>query len=72
MRKRTEAAKYFERCAPAIPAWIMPIDRVWSSIKPGMKPLFDVVIVDEASQCGVQAVLLCYLAKKVIVVGDDK
>jgi hypothetical protein len=71
-RKRAESAKYLQRCALTIPAWIMPIDRLWNSVKPASQPLFDVAIVDEASQCGVETLFLCYLAKKIIVVGDDK
>ena len=34
--------------------------------------IFDVVIVDEASQCGFEGIPLYYLAKKILVVGDDK
>lgn len=33
---------------------------------------FDVIIVDEASQCGFDGIPLFYLGKKIIVVGDDK
>jgi len=34
--------------------------------------MFDVIIVDEASQCGVEALPLFYLGKKILIVGDDK
>ena len=34
--------------------------------------MFDVVIVDEASQAGLEATFLQYLAPKIVVVGDDK
>jgi very-short-patch-repair endonuclease len=34
--------------------------------------MFDVVLVDEASQAGLEASFLQYLAPKIIVVGDDK
>ena len=34
--------------------------------------MFDVVIVDEASQAGPEALFLTYIAKKIIIVGDDK
>ena len=34
--------------------------------------MFDVIIVDEASQCGVEAFPLFYLGKKILIVGDDK
>lgn len=55
----------------AIPAWIMPLHLVAEnfSLRPGM---FDVVIVDEASQAGPEALFLTFIAKKIIIVGDDK
>jgi very-short-patch-repair endonuclease len=34
--------------------------------------MFDVIIVDEASQCGFEALPLLYLGKKILIVGDDK
>ena len=71
LQYRREAQKHMEHCRPAIPVWIMPIFRVAESIYPGTD-VFDVVIVDEASQSGPEALFLHYLAPKVIVVGDDK
>jgi superfamily I DNA and/or RNA helicase/very-short-patch-repair endonuclease len=68
---RREAAGYMEECRGAIPAWIMPLYRVVESIKPA-KEIFDVVIVDEASQSGPEAIALFYIAKKCIIVGDDQ
>lgn len=66
-----EAQMHMEQCKDAIPAWIMPLNRVFENfeIRPG---LFDIVIVDEASQSWHDALLLKYLAKKMIIVGDDK
>jgi very-short-patch-repair endonuclease len=68
---RRNAREHMNECRSAIPAWVMPIYRVAETIKPG-KDLFDVVIVDEASQSGPEALLLAYLAKQLVVVGDDK
>lgn len=70
-RHRREAQAQLQKCRPAIPAWIMPLHRVFDSIdpEPGM---FDVVIVDEASQCGPDSLPLFYIGKKVLIVGDDK
>ena len=70
-RHRKAAKEHMEGCRSAIPAWVMPIHRVAEFIQPG-KDMFDVVIVDEASQSGLEALFLTYVAKKVIVVGDDK
>ncbi|GGS15597.1 AAA domain-containing protein [Deinococcus knuensis] len=55
----------------SIPAWIMPMHLVAESFAPS-RGMFDVVIVDEASQSGPEALFLTYIAKKLIVVGDDK
>ncbi|MFG2908049.1 AAA domain-containing protein [Kitasatospora sp. NPDC048286] len=55
----------------AVPAWVMPIARVAEMIKP-RQDAFDVVIVDEASQAGMDALFLLWLAPRIIVVGDDK
>ncbi|MHC1679203.1 MAG: AAA domain-containing protein [Candidatus Cryosericum sp.] len=69
--KLANARQAWDVARPAIPAWIMPIYQVADVIRPG-QDAFDVVIVDEASQLGVEAAFLQYLGKKVIVVGDDK
>ena len=68
---RRAAREHMSQCRSAIPVWIMPTYRVAQTIQPG-RELFDVVIVDEASQSGPEALLLTYLAKKMVVVGDDK
>lgn len=68
---RAEAQKHLAACRSAIPAWVMPLYRVVETMRPG-RDLFDVVIVDEASQLGPEGLLLHSLGKKVIVVGDDK
>ncbi len=70
-RHRKDAHDHMKECRSAIPAWIMPIFRIAETMS--VKPeLFDVVIVDEASQSGPEAIFLYYLAKKIIIVGDDK
>jgi very-short-patch-repair endonuclease len=56
----------------AVPAWIMPTARALSSFRPEAHPPFDVLVVDEASQIGLAALPLLALARKTIVVGDDK
>jgi len=68
--RRTARQKLVE-CQSAIPAWVMPLHRVVDTVQ--AKPeIFDVAIIDEASQSGSEALILNYIAKKVIVVGDDK
>ena len=56
----------------AVPVWIMTTARALSSFRPESNPPFDVLIVDEASQIGLEATPLLALARKTIVVGDDK
>ncbi|WP_078869313.1 AAA domain-containing protein [Streptomyces sp. NRRL B-1347] len=55
----------------AVPAWVMPIPQVAEMVQ-SKRDAFDVVIVDEASQAGMDALFLMWLAPRVIVVGDDK
>ena len=70
-RLRREARKYMDDCRKAIPIWIMPRYLVAEMIDPS-PGLYDLVIVDEASQLGIESLFLFYIAKKVIVVGDDQ
>ena len=62
----------FKAILTAIPCWIMSIYDVARifPLKPG---LFDVVIVDESSQCAIpSAIPILYRGKKAIIVGDDQ
>jgi len=70
-RHRRDAQEHLNKCREAVPAWVMPLHRVWDTVDPA-PGIFDVVIVDEASQCGFEAFPLLYLAKKILIVGDDK
>ncbi len=70
-KKRVEIAEAMDRCRPSVPVWIMPLYRIAEQMR--VQPnLFDVVIVDEASQAGLEASFLQYLAPKIVVIGDDK
>lgn len=71
VKHRRDAQEHLDKCREAIPAWIMPVFRVLETVKPSPEA-FDVLIVDEASQCGPESLILLYLAKKVIIVGDDQ
>ena len=68
---RRSAREHLNESRSAIPAWVMPLHRVAETIRPRSE-LFDIAIIDEASQSGPEALLLAYLAKKLVVVGDDK
>jgi len=70
-KKRAEITDAMDRCRPSVPVWIMPIYRIAEQVR--VQPnLYDVVIVDEASQAGLEASFLQYLAPKIVVIGDDK
>ncbi|WP_249714155.1 AAA domain-containing protein [Rhizomonospora bruguierae] len=55
----------------AVPVWIMSIDRALEQFTGG-EPVFDVVIVDEASQADLFALPVLSLARRAVVVGDDQ
>jgi very-short-patch-repair endonuclease/DNA polymerase III delta prime subunit len=66
-----EARKLMKQCADAVPVWIMPIAIMAESFDP-RTTRFDVVIIDEASQADLNALIPLYLGKQVIVVGDHE
>jgi len=68
---RKHAQKYMDECKGAIPAWIMPLYRVFDTVNPEPET-FDVIIIDEASQTGPEGLVIQYLAKQCIVVGDSE
>jgi len=70
-RHRRTARQYLIKCIPKMPAWIMPLHKLWETTDP-VPGLFDTVIVDEASQASIESLALLLLAKRIVVVGDDK
>ena len=68
---RTEAAKKMSECRGAVPVWVMPLSRVVENFDP-RTTRFDVVIIDEASQSDVMALVALYLGRTVLVVGDHE
>ncbi|TWU18592.1 RecBCD enzyme subunit RecD [Allorhodopirellula heiligendammensis] len=70
-RLQTEARLKMRNCRAAVPVWIMPISRLVDNFD-FAKTKFDVVIIDEASQCDVMGLLAIALAKQVVVVGDHE
>lgn len=70
-RIQSDIQKVLVRASSSVPVWITPFSSVVETM--AMAPeSFDVVIVDEASQLGLEGVLLAYLAPRMVVVGDDK
>jgi len=60
-----------DECREAIPVWIMPRYLVAEMVNP-TSTRYDIIIVDEASQLGAESLFLFYIAKKMVVVGDDQ
>ncbi len=68
---KAKARELMAKCQTAVPAWIMPMSKALESLDPKTNR-FDVIIVDEASQSDVCSLAIAYMAKKLIIVGDDK
>lgn len=68
---RKQAKEKMNICQKAVPAWIMPMNKVIDTLNPAENK-FDVIIIDEASQSDISSLVLLYMAKNVIIVGDDK
>lgn len=66
-----KARKYMKEARDSVPAWIMPVYKVSETTVKKMS-IFDVVIIDEASQSNVTSLLALLRAKKAIIVGDEK
>jgi len=71
-QRRGEIKAAMDRCRPAVPVWIMPVYRIAEQFRRVQPDMFDVVIVDEASQAGLEATFLQYIAPKIVVIGDDR
>lgn len=65
------AQRAMSEAVTAVPVWIMSIDRALEQFR-GAEPLFDVVVVDEASQADIFALPVLSLARRAVVVGDDQ
>jgi very-short-patch-repair endonuclease/cellulose biosynthesis protein BcsQ len=70
-RLRAEAARLIAKAKEAVPVWIMPLARVVEQFDP-RTTRFDVVIIDEASQCDILGLIALYLGRQVVVVGDHE
>lgn len=68
---RAAARREMATAKDAVPVWIMPLAEVADSFDP-RKTRFDVVIIDEASQCDPTSLFALYLGRQTIVVGDDE
>lgn len=72
-----QARQLLRSARRSVPVWIMPLNRVYEHFDPrdkrdGKPSVFDVVIIDEASQSDVTALAALYLGSELVVVGDKE
>ncbi|MEM9984644.1 MAG: AAA domain-containing protein, partial [Bacteroidota bacterium] len=70
-RHLASARQNLKNVQGALPVWIMQQDvvtRLFDQPEPGQ---FDLLIIDEASQCDISALNLVFRAKKSVIVGDE-
>lgn len=68
---RAAARREMAIAKDAVPVWIMPLAEVADTFDP-RRTRFDVVIIDEASQCDPTSLFALYLGHKAVIVGDDE
>jgi very-short-patch-repair endonuclease len=71
VRHRIHAREAMKRAYKAVPCWVLPEWRICETI-PAEVGLFDLVIIDEASQSDVGSFPAMLRGKKLLVVGDHK
>ncbi len=72
MQNQYNAGVNYEKLLEVLPIWFAPITNL-SHLLPLTSELFDLVIIDEASQCNIAvSAPALHRAKKVVVVGDPK
>lgn len=67
----SEGRKLMRRCSAAVPVWIMPTSLITENFDP-RTTRFEVVIIDEASQADLNALIPMYMGKQIVVVGDHE
>lgn len=71
IRHRKTARDAMLRAYKAVPCWVLPQWRISETI-PAEVGLFDLVVIDEASQSDIWALPALLRGKKILVVGDHK
>jgi len=71
VQRRVQALLEDGKLLKALPIWIMPTDRV-SEILPSRMDLFDLVILEEASQSDCQAIPALMRGQKLVIIGDNQ
>lgn len=66
-----ESRRLIKEARSAVPVWIMPLSKISENFDLG-NTKFDVLILDEASQSDINALIAFAIADQVIVVGDNE
>jgi very-short-patch-repair endonuclease len=70
-RYRKHAQEAMRHAYRAVPCWVLPQWRICETI-PSEVGLFDLVVIDEASQSDISALPVLLRGKKLLIVGDHK
>ncbi len=70
-RDYASAIKNMQIAKKAVPIWIMPLESAISFFPDCSPNQFDVLIIDEASQCDISSLNLIFRSKKALIVGDE-
>lgn len=71
LRNLRSAIQNMQRAKHVVPVWIMQQDLALRFFADPSPRQFDLLIVDEASQCDISTMNLIYRAKKCMIVGDE-
>jgi very-short-patch-repair endonuclease len=70
-RNMAAATKYMQTAKGTVPVWIMTEARALTFFPDATPNQFDLLIIDEASQCDISSLNLIFRCKKSLIVGDE-
>ena len=70
-RNMASAIRNMQIAKEAVPIWIMPQEAAIAFFPDASPGQFDLLIIDEASQCDISSLNLVYRCKKTLIVGDE-
>lgn len=70
-RNTVSAIKNMQVAKGAVPIWIMPQETAVTFFPDASPAQFDLLIIDEASQCDISSLNLVFRCKKCLIVGDE-
>ncbi len=70
-RNMASAVRNMQIAKEAVPIWIMPQETAITFFPDASPGQFDLLIIDEASQCDISGLNLVYRCKKCLIVGDE-